>query len=150
MRFKTVALLAFLVIGTIGFAEDINGTQKEASWEETLGKVIDLRQKLLNEYNECLAKADGNESAESICAQSLRDGGKELDDMRDGTGAYAKVTEESKNVYEPTEEDKRKDKKLSECFDKTEGKPECYHKFEELNATAYENYVNSIPAPEKK
>ena len=170
MKFKIVMLSTFLAIGfgaleaqasttaqqqgqdnrPIQEAQTQNDKNEKDVWEETLTKVIGLRQKLLNEYNECLAKADGNETLENVCAESLRAGGKELDDMRDGTGAYAPATKEVKNVYNPSEEDKRKDKKLSECFDKTEGKPECYHKFEDLNATAYEEYVNSIPNPGKK
>ena len=76
--------------------------------------------------------------------------GEELDDMRDGTGAYAKQpVEEKTKPYIPTKEEQEKDKKLSECFDKTDGSPECYHKFEDLNSSAYKEFVDQVPAVKK-
>ena len=70
--------------------------------------------------------------------------------MRDETGIYTPTTIEKDNVYNPSEEDKKKDKKLSECFEKTDGNPECYYKFEDLNVTSYEEYVDNIAKVEKK
>lgn len=156
MNFKMSLLTAFFTmgLGVSALALEVNQTQNDKNeskhWEDRLKRVIDLRQKLLNEYNECLAKAEGNGTLENICAQALQDGGKELNDMRDETGIYTPTTIEKDNVYNPSEEDKKKDKKLSECFEKTDGNPECYYKFEDLNVTSYEEYVDNIAKVEKK
>ena len=150
MSLKRIALLTALS-SVLCIAADTNMTEQAKVWNDKLTEVIDLRKKALQDYNECLDRAgENNITAQEICKETLKMQGEELDDMRDGTAAYAKQPVE-KNIkpYVPTKEEQEKDKKLSECFDKTDGSPECYHKFEDLNSSAYKEFVDQVPAVKK-
>lgn len=138
-------ILLSALLATSVFAAD----KKESEYGKRLDKVIELRKEALKEYGECMDSAKDTKEAEA-CAETLREQGNELNDMRDGTGNYATTSSENTNIYIPTDDEVKKDKKLSECFDKTEGNKECFYNFTTLNLKDFIKYVDGIPAKGKK